>query len=116
MNFELRFLAVTVRDMEDVLDQTREQFGKHKYEEYKLLMRLALSDITSDPFAHPAKHRPEIRSDARIFHLARRRKPASHFFLYRVLDYKYIEVGRLLHDSMDLAKHLPPGFGASENS
>jgi toxin ParE1/3/4 len=74
------------------------------------LIYQALADIAIDPDRPPAKRRPEILSGARTFHISRRGKPGRHFLLYRVIDREYIDVGRLLHDSMDLKQHLPGGF------
>jgi toxin ParE1/3/4 len=78
------------------------------------LIREALSDIVARPLMPPAKPSPEIHSSARTFHIARKGKSARHFFLYRVVSEEVVDIGRLLHDSMDLRRHLPKGCGVDE--
>jgi len=71
---------------------------------------LALKDIAADPDQYPATSRDEIHPDARTFHIARKGQRARHFFLFRIKDDEYIEMARLLHDSMELSNHLPPDY------
>lgn len=114
MSFTLRFSNRAVQDIENVLAYTLAHFGSRKHEEYKTLIREALSDIASDPHRAAAKRRPEIHPDARTFHIGRRGRRARHFFLYRVASDQFVDIGRLLHDSMELPRHLPDGFGHIE--
>src|SRR4051794_5422059 len=109
MKFQLRISTRAVRDIEEVLAHTLEHFGASQQEGYRSLIRDALRDISTDPVVFPAKHRPELRRGARTFHIGRRGRPARHFFLYRVSEQGFVEVARLLHDSMDLEQHLPEG-------
>jgi toxin ParE1/3/4 len=37
-------------------------------------------------------------------------KTPRHFLVYRLATPECIEVGRVLHDSMDLTRHLPHDF------
>jgi toxin ParE1/3/4 len=111
---KLRFSKPAAQDIEDVLAYTRAHFGDKKHKEYKELILLALSDISIDPNRRPARKRPEIHPDARIFHIARPGKQARHFFLFRVTNDLFIDIARLLHDSMELERHLPDGFETGE--
>lgn len=43
----------------------------------------------------------------RTLHAARNGHKARHFVVFRVAEGQILEVLRLLHDSMDLARHLP---------
>jgi toxin ParE1/3/4 len=114
LKFTLRFSQLAIQDIEDVLAHTLMRFGHQKHEQYKLLIRLALTDISLDPDRPPARKRPELHPNARTFHIGCRGKRARHFFLYRVIDETTVEIGRLLHDSMDLKAHLPEGFDVDE--
>lgn len=114
MKRKLRISRQALRDIEDVLAWTREQFGDRKLAEYEELIRAALADVAANPDDPHARRRPEIHPDARTFHLARRGKRARHFLLYRVAADGHVDVGRLLHDAMELKRHLPEGFGAAE--
>jgi toxin ParE1/3/4 len=109
MSFRLRISAAAVRDIEQVLAHTLQEFGLRQYEEYKDLIRTALAEIAANPNRPTARLRPELHPNARTFHLARPGRHARHFLLYRVVG-DYVDVGRLLHDSMDLRRHLPKGL------
>ena len=43
------------------------------------------------------------------------RKP-RHFLLYRVAADGYLEIGRVLHDSMGLAPHFPSDYQSAESN
>src|SRR5690242_20435204 len=109
MRYRLRFSTACVRDMEGVLGYTLAHFGQRSHEKYKKLIRQALLEIAINPDNPRAKPRPEIRENVRTYHIARRGKRARHFFLYRVLNDHFVEIGRFLHDAMDLQQHLPEG-------
>src|SRR5689334_25334496 len=112
MSYTLRISDRAVRDIEEALAYTLDQFGARKQAAYAKLIQNALGDIVADPTCAPAKQRPELHPHARTFHIARRGKPGRHFFLYRIADDQNVDVARLLHDSMDLQRHLPHGFEA----
>jgi plasmid stabilization system protein ParE len=77
---KLRFSKRAVQDIEHVLAYTLKRFGEVKHHQYKELIRQALADIAADPKQAPAKSRPELRKDARTFHIARLGKHARFFF------------------------------------
>lgn len=114
MSYKVRMSRQADRDIENALARTLAQFGERQQHAYKALIFEALDDIAAEPFAPPARHRPELHPDARMFRIARRGRHARHFFVYRVVGGQFIDVGRLLHDSMDLKRHLPSGFRAPE--
>src|SRR6185437_10437934 len=106
----LRFSKQAAEDLDSIIEYTRSDFGEGQVELYKRLVRDAFAALVADPLAPPAKHRPELHPDARVYHLARRGRPARHFLVCRVVDC-YVEIARILHDSMDIRQHLPEGFG-----
>ena len=89
---------------------TLEQFGPKQHKRYQQIIGNALAEIAADPEDIHAKRRPEIHPQARTMHLARQGRPARHFFLYRVVNDQFVDIGRLLHDSMEIRRHLPAGF------
>jgi toxin ParE1/3/4 len=114
MSFTLRFSPRAVQDIEDVLAYTAGQFGLRKYDEYRELIRQALADLAADPSRPPARCRPELQKEAWTFHIARRGRRARHFFIYRIVGSRYVDIGRLLHDSMDIQRHLPNEFEGAD--
>jgi toxin ParE1/3/4 len=112
VKYKLRFSKQAVQDIADALDFTLAQFGEKQRRRYQQFIRDALAAIAVDPENVHAKRRPEIHRDARTMHLARRGRHARHLFLYRVVSDQFVDIGRLLHDSMEVRRHLPPGFDA----
>jgi toxin ParE1/3/4 len=46
-------------------------------------------------------------SGLRTLHVARRGRRGSHFLIYRAAPKSTIEIVRILHDRMDLKRHVP---------
>lgn len=117
--FELRLTVPARRDIAAILKKSLQAFGKAASVRYEMLIQQALTDIAVDPFRPGSTERPEIMIEgARTYHLefsrtnviGRRVKEPRHILLYRHLGDSVIEVARLLHDSRDLKRHLPPRF------
>jgi toxin ParE1/3/4 len=104
------------RDIEETVSWSEQQFGALAADRYGLLIRQALSDILEEPTRPGAKARADLAPHAYIYHLlfsrervaGERVKAPRHLVLYRQIDNK-VEFARLLHDSRDLAQHLPDG-------
>jgi len=76
------------------------------------LITLARDQILSDPDAPPAKRRPDLHPDARVFPISRPGRRARHVFVYRPAGEGVIEVARFLYDAADLPRHLPESYQA----
>jgi toxin ParE1/3/4 len=110
------------RDTTAILRRSRKEFGEAGARRYATLIVQALRDIGADPERPGSKERPEVLvRGARTYHLwfSRSRvsgpivKSPRHFLLYRLLNERVIEVGRILHDGCDLERHLPKQFRGS---
>lgn len=109
-------------DIEDVLRWSREEWGEQASTRYEALLARAILDITSNPDLPGSSGRPEIAPTARTYHLADSRthvpkltgrvKRPRHILLYRTRPEDVVEIGRVLHESMDLAEHLPDEYGS----
>jgi toxin ParE1/3/4 len=106
------------RDIASILVWTHEHFGERARLRYEALLVQAMVDVAEDPERPGSAPRDAISPTARTYHLwhsrnhvekalGRVRRP-RHFLIYRVTDKNRIEIGRVLHDSMDLRTHLPP--------
>lgn len=108
------------RDVESILAWTHEHFGLQGRLRYEALLVRAIRDVADDPERPGSQTRPEIASAAQTYHLyySRSRVEASvgrvrrprHFLLYRTRDDGSVEIGRVLHDRMDLEQHLPDNY------
>jgi toxin ParE1/3/4 len=116
--FEVRVTGPAQRDTIAILKLSRREFGEAAALRYAALMAQALRDIGEDPERHGSKERPDLMIEgARTYHLAfsgkrvkgRRVKEPRHFLIYRKRG-DVIEVARIVHDSRDLARHVPESY------
>lgn len=111
------------RDIASILAWTQEHFGQLARLRYEALLVQAMVDVAQNPYLPGSASRDEISEAARVYHLwysrnhvdqviGRVRRP-RHFLIYRFTDKDHIEVGRVLHDSMDLPSQMPVEYLAS---
>lgn len=104
-------------DIEDILAWTHQHFGDQARLRYEALIAQAIWDLALDPSRFGCHPRSELADGAMTYHLrhsrdhvgsppGRVRKP-RHFLVCRVGADGRLEIGRVLHDSMDTARHLP---------
>jgi toxin ParE1/3/4 len=109
-------------DIEGILAWTLENFGPQTLERYAKLIQTAIEDVGEDPELAGSVHRPEIAKGCRTYHLFHSRKRAGrrgqrvrnprHLLLYRKRSDETVEIGRVLHDTMDFEEHLPTEYRA----
>ena len=78
---------------------------------YADTLSAALKALSTGPAIPGVKERTGIGTNIRTLHVAREGRKGRHFVVFRVGNMKgrnVIDVLRLLHDSMDLGRHLPP--------
>ena len=98
---ELDFLDMTI--------WTAENFGGRQADDYAETITLAIEALHDGPEILGAKEREDIGPGIRTIHVARHGRKGRHFVVFKSAPQKTIEVLRLLHDSMDLTRHLPTG-------
>ena len=87
------------RDISIILKRSIRDFGTEAALRYRALIRQALLDIE---WNHVSLSRDRV-TGARV-------KEPRRFILYRQRPDGVVEVARILHDSCDLARHLPTGY------
>lgn len=110
-SWTVRLSAAAEADYQRILRWTVENFGSAQARVYAETLTSALKTLAAGPDIIGVKERPEIGANIRTLHVARNGHKGRHFILFRVGrdDGKnLIDVLRLLHDSMDLERHLPP--------
>ncbi|MGK9168080.1 type II toxin-antitoxin system RelE/ParE family toxin [Inquilinus limosus] len=110
-----RLSATAERELGEILARTELQFGATARLRYQALIVAALGDIAADPDCRGTRPRPEIGDGVRIYHLRHSRertrskhgvvRAPRHFLLYKVKA-DLIVVGRILHEAMDLDRHV----------
>jgi len=103
--------AAAEADFEEILRWTVDRFGDAQARTYAETVSAALNDLAAGPTVVGAEKRDDILKGIFTLHVARKGRKGRHFILFRVgraPDRDVIEVLRLLHDVMDLQRHLPP--------
>lgn len=107
-------------DIVSILEWSHENFGEQARLRYEALLTQAIIDIAESPDRPGCVPREELAAEARTYHLWHSRNRVGkrpgvvskprHFLLFRISAQGDIEIGRVLHDSMDLASNLPSGY------
>ena len=102
-------------DIFDILVWTHAQFGEAARQRYESLIVAALRDIATEPERPGSLLRPELGVTVRSWHLRLSRsriesapglvRRPRHFLVYR-FESGRIVVARVLHDAMELSRHL----------
>jgi toxin ParE1/3/4 len=104
-------------DVINILAWTHEQFGEDAGLRYESLIVAALRDMATQPDRPGSVARAELGAGVRSWHLRLSRDHVAtgpgvvrrprHFLVYRP-EPALLVVGRVLHDAMELARHLDP--------
>jgi toxin ParE1/3/4 len=105
----VRLTAAAETDFRDIVQWTTERFGQAQARAYAETLSAALAALAAGPTAIGVKPRNDIGKGLFSFHVTRVGRRGRHFVIFRIAGYEdpAIEVLRLLHDSMDLPRHLP---------
>lgn len=106
----VRVSAAAQADIEDALRRTFDHFGELQLRVYSETLSSALQALSVGPGAVGAKARSDIGSGLYSLHVARKHRKGRHFIVFHIgrdKDSEVIDVLRVLHDSMDLIRHLP---------
>ena len=102
-------------DIESILEWSQANFGELARRRYQALIAAALRDVAGEPTQVGGQARPELGEGVFAWHLrlSRDRSEADpverprHFLIYRI-DGGLVVIGRVLHDAMDLERHVDP--------
>ena len=112
--WRVRLGAAAELDFANIVKWTTENFGARQSRVYQNTLVQAIGELAEGPDVAGSKARGEITAGLRTLHVARRGRRDSHFLMYRVAPKTTIEIVRILHDRMDLQRHLP--FAPDENA
>ena len=112
---ELELAPSAEADLVDVLIRSEQHFGGAARRRYEALIERGLADIQADPNCVGSADRTELGRGIRSYHLRHCRdrarieegvvKEPRHLVLYE-FDEVRVVVLRLLHESMDLGRHI----------
>lgn len=112
----IRLAEVAGQDYQAILSWTVEHFGRAQAKAYSKTLSSAFQDLAQGPSLTGVRPREDIGPGIHTLHVGRHGRKGQHLVVFRVspsTEASVIEVLRLLHDSMDLPRHLP---AASESN
>ena len=107
--WSVRLTVAVETDFESIIGWTLEQFGNVPARLYAQVLSSAVEALTVGPDLPGAKARSEIGKHLFTLHVAREGNRGRHFVLFRVdaaPGRRQIDVLRILHDAMDLQRHV----------
>lgn len=105
----VRLSAVAEMDYREILRWTVNAFGQAQAQVYAETLASALRALSAGTAVIGSKERVEIGQNIWTLHVARNGRKGRHFVMFRTnLSHgrNVIEVLRILHDGMDLQRHL----------
>jgi toxin ParE1/3/4 len=106
----VRLTNTAESDYQSIIVWTLREFGDLQARIYADTLSAALVALTAGPTTVGVKKRSEIGKGVFTLHVARGGRKGRHFVLFRVgpgKQQRHIEILRLLHDAMDLSRHVP---------
>lgn len=97
-------------DVKNIVRWTAAQFGRVQARAYFKIIDATLQDLHAGPDIIGSKPLGDFAPGVHTLHVARKGRAGRHFVVFRahsVQGDNAIDVLRILHDSMDLQRHLP---------
>lgn len=111
--WRVRLSAAAELDFANIIKWTVDNFGALQARIYRDLLDQAIDELTGGPEAMGSRRRNEIMQGLRTLHIARRGRRGRHFLAYFTAAEQTIEIVRILHERMDLPRHLPSDLDKS---
>lgn len=109
--WRVQLTAAAEADLREILRWTAERFGEAQTRAYADTVNAAIAALTAGPDVAGARSRDDIAKGLMALHVARGGHKGRHFVIYRAAigePRPTIDVLRLLHDSMDIPRHIDP--------
>jgi len=105
--WSVRDTSAANADFKGIKRWTSHHFGATQAATYAQTIIESLQDLCAGPQVPGCKLRDDIGPDIYTLHVARKGRHGRHFLLFRADSAKQqIDILRILHDSMDLPRHL----------
>lgn len=108
-----RLTSAAQSDIASILDWSEDEFGAEARNRYRSLIAAAMRDVASSESQFGCTPRPELGEGVFSWHLSQSRahSPGGRVrrprrFLVCLRDGDTLVVGRVLHDAMDLRRHV----------
>ena len=105
-SWRLVLSAAAEADLANIAAWTAETFGVRQADVYVDALLDCVEELAANPFIERSRPRDEIAPGLRSLHMTKPRRRGRHFILYRAED-DVLTIVRILHDSMEMTRHLP---------
>ncbi len=102
----VRLASRAEQDYVEIVQWSAANFGHQQAAVYAETLSLAIGALAEGPEVLGAKRRDEIGNGILTLHVTRQGRKGRHFIVFRIGDASTIDVLRLLHESMDLVRHV----------
>ncbi|MGE0719035.1 MAG: type II toxin-antitoxin system RelE/ParE family toxin [Alphaproteobacteria bacterium] len=100
--------ALAEADLRLLVEWSVATFGSEQAERYRAAVVATAVELTGGPDLAGSRRREDLRPGLRSIHVARHGRRGRHLLMYRIAAPVHIEVLRILHDAMDLPRHVGP--------
>jgi len=107
--WRVRVSSAAEVDFDQIVRWTTEQFGEDQADNYAETLLAAFDALKEGPTLAGVRAHNDLPKGVQMLHSARSGRKSRHVILFRVepgSDLKVIQVLRILHDAMDLPRHL----------
>jgi toxin ParE1/3/4 len=105
-NWKVVVAGTAKSDFDEIVRWTLSRFGTDQAAAYAETLNGALAALKAGPQVLGSRRRDDIGAELFTLHVARGGRRGRHFILFRVVrdDVRALEVLRILHDRMDIAR------------
>lgn len=96
------------RDFAAIVEWSAEHFGARQAQIYSQTLIAAITALATSQEPKDSRARDDVLAGLRSLHVARGKRRGRHFIIYQPRKGAVLIV-RILHDSMDIARHITPG-------
>ena len=96
-------------DVSNILAWTAERYGRRQARTYASTLTSAIAALTDGPTVAGVRARDDVVRGLLTLHVARGRRLGRHIIVFRARELgteRVIEILRVLHDVMDLLRHV----------
>ncbi len=109
-HWDVRLTDAAEADFCSVIDWTMNRFGKEQAEIYAGVVTAAIEALSDGPGIIGVKHRQDVKDGVYTLSVSRSGHKGRHLIAFNLGgedEPQAIYVLRILHDSMDIERHLP---------
>ncbi len=107
MKWHVRLAGQAEQDFASIVGWTQKQFGAQQAATYEHTLRLAIRALGAGPLLRGIRWRDDLGAGIGVLRVARDRRRGRHLVVFKLNSGEQkIVVLRVLHESMDIERHL----------